>query len=1040
MHRPSAFVLLGLGVFLGVGGAVHAEPGAPSAPAKQKPIDFSREIRPLLAENCFACHGPDEKTRKGKLRLDLREEALKPGRSGDPALVPGKSVQSAVIKRIFTSDDTEVMPPHKSNKTLKPHEKELLKRWVDEGAEYRIHWAFVPPVKVAPPKVQTQGWARNEIDAFILARLEKAGLKPSPEAERATLIRRLSFDLRGLPPTLQEVQTFLNDQSPDAYEKLVDRMLASPHYGEKMATLWLDLARFGDTSGYHFDSTRQMWLWRDYVIQAYNKNKPFDQFTIEQLAGDLLPGATTEQKVASGFNRNTRFNEEGGADPEEFVIRYNVDRTNTLGQVWLGMTLQCAECHSHKYDPISQKEYYQLYAYFTGIREPMVSMNHNQPLPPLLRVATPAQEKALAEAKADIQALEKRIQTELAKIQYQEPPAAPTPMIKPPEDIVWIDDDTPAGAQLQGDGAGWQWGQAPQQPVQSGKRSMKRTGPGLHQHYFTGAQKPLLIRSAADRLFAYVYLDPKNPPKAVMLQFNDGNWEHRAYWGEDVCFLAGSADAANHRKMGPLPRTGEWVRLEVSPEKVGLKPGTPLNGWAFTQHGGTVYYDRAGIRSVPPDDRYLHSQRAWEERDRGNPTLPGEVRAALNVAAPKRTEAQKTLLRNHYLRHVHAGSRGIFEPLEKQIAENTRKIKDLDAAMPTVMVSEEMPQRRPAFVLHRGDFQQRGEKVEPGTPGIFPPLPKDAPANRLSLARWLVSPDHPLTARVTVNRLWAQMLGTGIVKTVGDFGTQGDMPSHPELLDFLATEFIARKWDVKAMLRLIALSATYRQSSGFGEKIPEIDPDNRLLWRAPRFRLTAEEVRDNALAVSGLLTRKVGGPSVMPYQPPTFYQGKNESWKWEQSKGEDLYRRGLYTFWRRTSLHPMFAVFDAPSREECTAARPRTNTPLQALVTLNDPTFVEASRVFAQKILQQGPSDLEGRLVFAFQTTVARKPSALEVQVLRKHYQTLRERYQKDPKGATAVVRVGQYVAAPELNPAEHAAWMGIANVLLNLDETIMRE
>jgi hypothetical protein len=1000
----------------------------------EKAVEFAHEVRPILANNCFTCHGPDPKTRKANLRLDLREEAIKLAKSGTAPIVPGKAAASGVIQRIHSEEPSEVMPPPKTKKTLKPAEKELLKRWIDAGAEYPLHWSFVRPVR--PPVVKTTGWVRNEIDALILARLEQAGLQPSPEAERTTLIRRLSLDLRGLPPSLKEVDEFLADTHPDAYERLVDRFLASPHYGEKMAQLWLDLARFGDTSGYEFDSTRQMWLWRDWVINAFNSNKSFDQFTIEQLAGDLLPNATIEQKIASGFNRNTRFNEEAGSDPEEFLVRYNVDRTNTLGQVWLGLTLGCAECHSHKYDPITQKEYYQLFAFFTGIKEPPVSGNHNQPLPPLLTFPTKAQEETIARLKSDIDAIEKQAAGDLKQVYYQDPPLDETRSKKPPEETAWIDDDLPAGAIPQGE-SGWHWVKAPE-PVLSGTRALKQTATGLHQSSFTGAA-PLEVRPG-DKLFAHVWLDPKDPPKSVMLQWNDGTWEHRAYWGADACLLAGRADAPNHHEAGPLPKPGQWARLEVKAESVGLIAGAKLNGWSFVQNNGTVYFDKAGVVTHPGADSYLHNQAVWEESAKNNAALPGPVKEALKVEPAKRSDAQKTALHSHFLRYVCAATRPVFAPLNRQKDETAKKLKETEDAVPSVMVSEELPQRRPAFVLRRGDFQQRGEQVEPAVPAILPPLPQGQSVNRLALARWLTRSEHPLTSRVTVNRLWGQVFGTGLVRTVNDFGTQGELPSHPELLDWLATEFVGSGWDVKALLKKMVLSATYRQSSAFGGKASEVDPHNRLLSRAPRYRLTAEELRDNALAIAGLLNPKIGGPSVMPYQPAGYYNGKYESWKWNESPGGDLYRRGLYTFWRRTSLHPMLIVFDAPSREECTAFRSRTNTPLQALVTLNDPTFVEAARVFAQRLLKDGPSDLDGRLVFAFRSAVARTPNAAEKEVLAREYQRLRARYQGDAKAAAELVKAGRYPAADKLDVIEHAAWTAVANLLLNLDETVTRE
>jgi hypothetical protein len=829
------------------------------------PVDFSRDVRPILSDKCYACHGPDPSQRKGKLRLDVRDAAIAKG-----AVVPGKPEQSELVRRIRATDTQEQMPPPHSKKTLSAGEKDTLVRWIEQGAEYRLPWAFVKPARPAIPKVEHPAWLKNDIDAFILEHLEKAGIRPSRPADRATMIRRLSLDLRGLPPTLAEVEAFLADDEYDAYTKLVDRMLASPRFGEKMAQLWLDLARFGDTSGYNQDSTRQMWLWRDGVIDSFNKNQPFDQFTIEQLAGDLLPGATVAQRIASGFNRNTRFNEEDGACPEEFFSRSDADRTNTLGQVWLGLTLGCAECHDHKYDPISQKEYYQLFAFFSGIKEPRAGFLHDQPLPPILRLATPGQEKVLKELRGRVALIEDIIAQDLGRHKYRDPYEA--------------------------------------DPVEAGKR----------------------------------------------------------------------------------------------PEE------------------------------------YRRSQLAWELLVEGDRTMPIPLRDALAVDLHKRSAAQKKVLRDHYLRKVYAGSRDQFEEWEDQLQDAQKQIRAIEAAIPHAMVSEELAEPRPAYVLYRGDFQQKREQVERGVPAIFPPLPSGVANNRLGLARWLVSRDHPLTARVAVNRLWAQMFGAGLVRTLGDFGSQGEYPSHPELLDWLATEFVRSGWDVKALLKAMTLSNTYRQSSVY--RIEKADPDNRLLYRAPRYRLSAEEVRDSALAMAGLLSDRVGGPSVMPYQPAGFYAGKYEGWFWQASSGTEQYRRGVYTFWRRSALHPMFAVFDAPTREECAVVRPRTNTPLQALVTLNDPTFVEAARVFAQRILADGPADVDGRLSFAFRTALARAPEPEELAVLRTRYEKQHKHFQADRDAASRVVSVGYAARPAPLDVAEHATWTTVASMLLNLDEVIMRE
>lgn len=1051
--------------------AGRAEPqDAPSSP-KDTLVDFSRDILPILSNNCFTCHGPADK--KAGLRLDQRDQAIRKTRSGAMPIVPGKASTSEVIRRIGATDAAERMPPVKSGKVLTAADKDLLAKWIDQGAEYKVHWAFVKPVRPGVPQVKHPDWVRNEIDAFILDRLDKTGLKPAPRADKTTLIRRLSLDLRGVPPSLQEVDAFLADSQPQAYERLVDRMLASPRYGEKMALLWLDLARFGDTSGFENDSTRQMWLWRDWVIEAFNKNMPFDEFTIQQLAGDLLPGAGIPHKIASGFNRNTRFNEENGADPEEFVIRYNVDRTNTLGQVWLGMTLGCAECHSHKYDPISQKEYYQLFAYFTGIKEPEKTGLHNVPLPPILKMPSAVQAKTMAKLEKEQARLQDAIDKKLAKVTYRDPYQGQVDTAKTlatMQDGVWFADELPGSAKVEAKEApSWQWAVAPQPlegaqergtalqrspgryrglalpPPRLPRLAMVRSGAGLHQHRFSGATQSMFV-SPGDKLFVHVYLDPKNPPQAIMLEFDDGTREHRAYWGADKCLLAGTPNGPQHFKAGALPAAGAWARLEIEADKLNLLPDARIRGMAFIQFDGTAYYDKPGLATkYAPDDRYLTSLSFWEPRAKTNTKLPTDVQAALKVEAAQRKPEQVAKIVHHYLRRVCVATRADFEPLEIALDNVAQTIKQTDDTIPYTMISEEMPEPRPAHVLVRGDFLKKGDKVERAVPSIFPALPRGQPNNRLGLARWLMQPDHPLTARVAVNRLWGQMFGTGLVKTIGDFGTQGEQPSHPELLDWLAVDFMSpargNPWDVQRLLRNIVLSSTYQQSSVVTASAAlKVDPYNRLLSRAPRFRLAAEEIRDSVLAIAGLLSAKIGGPSVMPYQPADFYKFKNESWPWTSSPGEDQYRRGMYTFWRRTTLHPMFAIFDAPSREECSVARSRTNTPLQALVTLNDPTFVEAARVFAQKVMTQGPVDVDGRLAYAMRCTVARRPTAAEGQLLKSHYDKNLQRYQANKEAAAKVVQVGLASRPANLDVVELAAWTSVCNILLNLDETITRE
>ncbi len=1019
-------------------------------------LDFDKDIRPILSENCYACHGPDQKKRKADLRLDTKE-GLFSTPDDKPTIVPGASAKSEIYLRLTNPDEKDRMPPAKFGKRPTDQQVALIKQWIDQGAVYRGHWAYIPPERPATPTVKNSAWAANPIDRFILARLEKDNLAPNPEADRYTLIRRLSLDLTGLPPTIAEADAFVNDKSPNAYEKAVDHFLASPHYGEKMALGWLDLARFGDTNGYHHDSTRQMWLWRDYVINSFNKNKPFDQFSIEQLAGDMLPNATVEQKIASGFNRNVRFNEEGGADPNEFVVQYAMDRANTLGTIWLGLTVGCAQCHSHKYDPISQKEYYQLYAFFNTIEDPMVSMNHDKPLPPLLTVAAPEQEKTLADAKTQLGAVEQQIAQQLATVTYTDPGATPTtqPKAQTHADYIWLDDDAPAGATLantSGD-AGWVW---VTEPVHTGKRAMKRSGPGTHQHYFTGSPQTLHV-GLGDHLFAYVYLDPKSPPKSIMLQYNTGQdragdqWEHRAFWGDDTIEYGKGKNAAAHHRIGDLPAPGQWARLEVNPADLGLPPNTIIHGMAFSQNEGVAYWDTAGINTATPqqpDENYKRSQIVWERRVKSDPAqlkdnrgeaFLKDLREALAAEPAKRTEKQAATVHNYYLAYVHPETAAKLAPLRQKIDQLISLIKKTEESMPTTMVSQEMAQPRKAFLLIRGNFETPGEEVHPEVPAILPPM-SDHPHNRLGLAQWVVDKKQPLTARVTVNRFWKQMFGTGIINTPGDFGSQGERPSHAELLDWLAVDFMDAGWDVKHVLKTIAMSATYRQSARVRPDIEQIDHADRLLWHSPRYRLTAEEIRDNALSIAGLLSPKIGGPSVFPYQPAGFYNGKFEVWKWTDSKGEDEYRRGMYTFWRRTSLHPTYGVFDAPSREVCIADRARTNTPLQALTMLNEPSYVEAARVFGQRILQQGGQTLDSRITFAFRTALVRPPTEAETSVVTETYNQQLDIFKKDAAAAKALVSAGDSPRPADLDVPELAAWTAVANVILSLDETITRE
>ena len=784
-------------------------------PARQALLDFDRDIRPILSDNCFACHGPDEKARKAKLRLDIKEGTFAVT-DGQSPIVPGRSSASELIKRVTSRDPDEIMPPPKSGKKLTPAQVGRLRQWIDEGASWQKHWAFQTPIRPALPSVRQGQWMRNPTDAFVLARLEQEKLSPQAEADARTLIRRLSLDLTGLPPTPWEVDGFLADQDAGAYGALVDRLLASKHFGERMAQMWLDVARFADSDGYHDDTARSMWPYRDYVINSFNANKPFDKFTVEQIAGDLLPDATLEQKIASAFHRNGPTSSEGGADAKEYAARYAVDRVNTTATAWLGVTLQCAECHDHKYDPFSTREFYQMFAFFNQVPENTIERSLH--VAPVISLPTPDQASKLEELKRQAAALEQDLKTAL--------------------------------------------------------------------------------------------------------------------------------------------------------EKPDVKPDT----------------------------------------------------------AQKETTAADLV------------------ELKKKVAAAKKTRDDLEKSIPRLRVMADVATPRPTYILVRGDYRNPGAPVTPGVPSVLGHLPDGSKSDRAALAKWLTQPQHPLTARVMVNRLWQMIHGVGLVKTSEEFGAQGERPSHPELLDWLAAEFVESGWDVKHLLKLIVSSATYRQSSGISPKLLALDPENRLLARGARFRLPAEMVRDNALAIAGLFdrTRAVGGPSVKPYQPGDLWRefsyGDSADKSYVRSKGADLYRRSVYTFWKRSVLYPSYAMFDAPNREVCTARRPVTNTPLQAFVLLNDETFVEAARVLAQKVTAEFPDDFPRQLRRAFQLALARPPAAPESKVMESLHRAMLAMYRRQPGAAAKLLGVGDAPKSTTGDPAGLAAWTCVANAILNFDETITKE
>ena len=1034
------------------------------------PVDFNRQIRPILSNHCFACHGPDEKVREAGLRLDLKE-GLFEKRGNYHLVVPGESSESRLFQRISTEHEAVRMPPPRFDRELSQEQVDLIKRWIEEGAQWQNHWAFVAPRKPPVPHVQNRSWARNPIDGFILARLEQEGLSPSREADRVTLLRRVTLDLTGLPPSLEEVEAFLSDDSPDAYERVVDRLLASPHYGERMAMEWLDVGRYADTHGYHIDSHRDMWLWRDWVIDAFQQNMPFDRFTIEQLAGDLLPGATREQKIATGFNRNHMINFEGGAIPEEYQVEYMVDRVNTTSTVWMGLTMGCARCHDHKYDPIRQREFYQFSAFFNSIPEKGLDGRKGNAAP-FLQVPSPSQEQLHEDLKQRIRWIESEMPEEKVtslmeqweKSGLDRIPRNPTRELLAHYELDGHTADT-TGLYRHGRARGEKL------EYQEGKVGLAAKF-NERNHVDLG---DLGDFESTDAFSISLWVNNNSEyDRALIARMDDSNGGLRGY---DL-FLGDFTDFDGPKFSGPLlmahlvhewpgkalkVRTlrpvslGSWHHLALTYDGFGRAAGLRLYKDGELQEVEAVHDSLAGsIRTSAPlhlgqrlnksnfngqmDEVRIYG-RELEADEVRQLAIYQPVRANLKVLPEDRTESEQQDLRSYYLRkEAPVRYRDMYARLVALREQETA----LEKAIPTTMVMEEMEDPRETAVLDRGDYRNRGEKVPPGVPSALPPLPPDVPANRLGLAKWLVRPDHPLTARVTVNRYWQMYFGNGFVKSAENFGSQGDAPSHPQLLDWLATEF-GSDWDVKGLQRLIVTSATYRQSSRVTPKLLDRDPENRLLARASRFRLSAEAVRDNSLAASGLLNRQIGGASVFPYQPGGLwkemaYGQKYTAQYYQQSQGQDLYRRTMYTFWKRTIPPPTLVAFDAPDRETCTVRRNRTNTPLQALILMNDPTYVEAARVLAERVMKEASPAVDERISLAFRLATARQPTVAEVAILRRILEAQQAENQSDPESASLLLKVGESSFDESLDRQQLAAWTTVTSSILNLDETITRE
>lgn len=1202
-----AIITLSIGIAATSMNVIAAEADTNSSP------DFNRDVRPILSQHCFKCHGPDDKTREADLRFDVREAALAETASGVRPIVPGKPAESDLIRRIDAHDTDSLMPPPAANKPLSDAQKQTLRDWIAAGAEYASHWAFVPPTRPSLPEVQNTAWPRNAIDHFILAQLEKEKLAPSPEADRYTLARRAHLDLIGLPPTPEEVDAFVNDTSPDAYEKMIDRLLASPHYGERWARRWLDLARYADTNGYEKDRVRSIWPYRDWVINALNADLPFDQFTIQQLAGDLLPGANVEQRIATGFHRNTMLNEEGGIDPLEFRFYSMVDRVNTTATVWLGLTLGCAQCHTHKYDPLTQTDYYRTMALLNNADEPEMDVIEPQiaakrgeidrqiaaleaDLPnrfpdegnlrwhdaKLMSVETSAGSTATRQedgsilisgtvpeedtytlafegGSARVSAIQIEALTDpslgnsgpgrtphgnfvLTEIVATVTPAAaapsdqPTPVKFARAEADFAQEGFPAQQAIDGQSkTGWaihgpdKWNVARhatfhlEQPIDTapGARWTIRLEQNYGGQHTLGrfrirfgepldAGQPLEQRRTAhrDRKYeAWLATESKRtshwellkptaasskvptltilPDHSILASGDQSKRDeyHVTYSGEMKGVTAIRLEAMADDRLpkngpgriayeGPF---GDFFLSEITAQIAGQKQefasashsfagggsapaaidGDPQTGWAI--NGGQGRSHHAVFRFKEPLDsaaafeitllfeRYyaagLGRFRLWATTDAepaGARELPTEVDTALLKSEAERTPDERALLMHQFLASA--------PEMASELAA-IKKLRDSRPEFSSTLVLEERPASNPraTFVHRRGEYLQTTDQVTPEVPAIFPALSADSGQNRLALARWLVSEANPLVGRVTMNRHWAAIFGRGLVRTTEDFGYQGEAPTHPDLLDWLAVEFASRGWSIKQMHKLIVTSATYRQSSRATPELLAHDPQNKLLARAPRVRLDAELVRDAVLRDSGLLSSKLGGPSVFPPQPPNVTsEGTYGPLSWKVSEGEDRYRRGLYTFAKRTAPYAMFTAFDAPSGEACLARREVSNTPLQALTLLNDTVFVEAAQSLGQQ-LATAPGSADDRATQLFRRCTSRPPTDEERQLILRFYENQLARLVSGELDAKPIAGDPASAAAPvdsssDKTQRERAAWTLTARAVLNLDEVITKE
>ncbi len=1114
------------------------------AAAEPSKVDFNFHIRPLLSDRCFKCHGPDESARKGKLRLDTREGALKELEDGSAVIKPGDPSQSELIRRIFTSDEDDLMPPLKSNLKLSSVEKELLQRWIAEGAEYKSHWSFIPVGQVTPPQTHDKQWVRNPIDLFVLSRLQAENLRPAPEASREIVIRRLALDLTGLPPTVEEIDSFLADKSPDAYERVVEKYLASPAYGERMAMDWLDLARYADTYGYQADVDYDMSPWRDWVIKAFNENLPYDQFLLWQLAGDLLPNATREQRLATAFNRLHRQTNEGGSIEEEWRTEYVADRVNTMGMAMLGLTLECARCHDHKYDPVTQHDYYSLFAFFNNIDESGLYSHFTRatPTPTLLLWPDEVPRDRSSLAMRTVMAEESVKQAERDAGRSFRAWLKTNGVVELPQAVAHfafdtvVSNTTPDSVNLANvaqlvDGPML----VPAPRLRSSGRKSALHAPSENQSRRTSAatkanfalqfsgDNELVCKGVgefnrADTFSFSLWLKPMERQDRAVILHRSRAWTDSGSRGYELVLDQGRpffglihfwpGNAIGVRARQALP-TNEWSHIAVTYDGSSKAAGIRLyvNGerletevirnnlykdivhrkeWGDSDVGN-IHLTLAGrfrdngfkngliddfqvfdvcltevevkliargeggsnkplTLTLSPGEREQQSLRASPlgavEQSQASelptngrtilPLLEGEGRPS-SVAALRRVEGEGEALLEYFLaRH--------YEPYQTALAELKQlreKENHLINDVREIMTMQELPPPRPTFLLKRGAYDAPGDRVQPDTPSSILAFPADQPRDRLGLARWMIDRQNPLTSRVVVNRIWRMHFGRGIVPSQEDFGSQGKLPTHPELLDWLAGWFMESGWDVKALHRLIIRSATYRQSSSASRELVERDPDNTLFARGPKHRLLAEQIRDGALAASGLLNRTLGGPSVKPYQPAGLWEQSGTGKTYTQDKGDKLYRRSLYTFWRRTAPPPAMLTFDAASREVCSAKRETTATPLQALVLMNDPQFVEAARVLAEKLLRESPNDESARINRAFRSLTGRAPDEKESAVLRQLLAEQKSFYVKDAEAAKKILATGESKWDESLPQADFAATTMLVSAIMNFDEFV---